>query len=284
MKVAIIGLGLIGGSIGVALKKSNWRSAKVTGYVRRSKTGSTALRLGMIDQASSSLKQTVKGAELVIVATPVLTIKDIFREIAPHIASDSTVTDVASTKVKVMSWAEELLPSHVSFVGGHPMAGREISGIIAAQPDLFRNCTYCLTPGLHAKPRALQLVEDMVQSLGARPIIIDAEEHDDMVAGISHLPFLISAALVSATCQNPIWPKMSLLASSGYRDVTRLASGSPEVNAHICHTNQKPINAWIDDFIKEMQEIQSLLSADSNGIEKYLATAQKARQKWLEKR
>lgn len=284
MQVAIIGLGLIGGSVGLALKKSNWRNAEVIGYVRRPEVGSTALNLGAIDKASSSLKQTVESAELVIIATPVLTIKDIFREISSYLPSQAIVTDAASTKVQVMSWAEELLPSHVSFIGGHPMAGREISGIAAAQADLFRNCTYCLTPGSHAKPKAIQLVEDMVQSLGATPIHISAEDHDNMVAGISHLPLLLSAALVLATCRNPAWPRMSQLASSGYRDATRLASGSPEVSAHICLTNQKPISSWIDNFIEELQKIQSLLSTGSSEVERYLTAAREARQKWLEKR
>ncbi|MBM3150054.1 MAG: prephenate dehydrogenase/arogenate dehydrogenase family protein [Chloroflexi bacterium] len=284
MRVAIVGLGLIGGSVGLALKKSNWRNAEVIGYARRPEVGSAALSLGAIDKAASSLKQAVESAELVVVATPVLTIKDIFKEISPYLLSQSTVTDVASTKVQVMSWAEELLPAHVSFIGGHPMAGREISGITAAQPDLFRNCVYCLIPGSHAKPKAVQCLEDMVQSLSARSITIDAEAHDNMVAGISHLPLLLSAALVLATCQNPAWPTMSQLASSGYRDLTRLASGNPEVSAHICLTNQKPIISWIDNFIEELQKIRSLLSTDSSEIERYLAAAQKARQKWLEKR
>jgi prephenate dehydrogenase len=113
---------------------------------------------------------------------------------------------------------------------------------------------------------------------------INAEEHDNMVAGISHLPFLLSAALISATCQNQVWPKMSQLASSGYRDVTRLASGSPEMGAHICLTNQQPIISWIDNFIEELQKIRALLSTENNEIEKYLAAAREARQKWLEKR
>jgi prephenate dehydrogenase len=130
----------------------------------------------------------------------------------------------------------------------------------------------------------MQLVEDMVETLGAIPMPISAEEHDNMVAGISHLPLLLSAALVSATCQNPAWPKMSQLASSGYRDVTRLASGSPEMGAHICLTNQKPIISWIDNLIEELQKIRALLSTENSEIEKYLAAAREARQKWLEKR
>ena len=284
MRIGIIGLGLIGGSIGLALKLTNWRDAEVVGYVRRPETGSTALRLGAIDKASSNLEETIEGADLVIIATPVLAIKDIFKELSSYLPSESIVTDAASTKVQVLSWAEELLPPHVSFIGGHPMAGREIAGIAAAQPDLFRNCTYCLTPSSRAKPEAVQLMADMVESLGAIPMPISAEEHDSLVAGISHLPLLLSVALVSATSRNPAWPKMSQLASSGYRDITRLASGSPEVNSHMCLTNQTPIISWLDNFIEELQRVRSLISDGSDEVEKYLVIAREARQKWLKKR
>ncbi|MCK4723553.1 MAG: prephenate dehydrogenase, partial [Dehalococcoidia bacterium] len=120
--------------------------------------------------------------------------------------------------------------------------------------------------------------------LGATRLIISAEEHDNLVAGISHLPLLLSAALVSATTENPSWEQMSRLAASGYRDLTRLASGNPEVNAHICLSNQAAIIFWIDEFSKELEALRKLVADGDNKIEKALALASKARQKWLEKR
>ena len=284
MQIAIIGLGLIGGSIGLALKQTNWRDVEIVGYVRRPEVGSLALGLGAVDKIELGLEETVRNADLVIIATPVLTIKDIFSQIAAQLHPDSIVTDTASTKLEVMRWAEELLPPTVDFVGGHPMAGRETSGIKAAQADLFHNCTYCLTPTPQAKPAAVQTVTDMVKQLGATRLIISAEEHDNLVAGISHLPLLLSAALVSATTENPSWEQMSRLAASGYRDLTRLASGNPEVNAHICLSNQAAIIFWIDEFSKELEALRKLVADGDNKIEKALALASKARQKWLEKR
>jgi prephenate dehydrogenase len=124
----------------------------------------------------------------------------------------------------------------------------------------------------------------MIRALGARPLIIEAEEHDSLVAGISHLPLVLSVALVLATTENPSWPKMSLLAASGYRDLTRLASGNPEVSAHILHSNQAAIIAWIDTFIEELQKLLKLVKDGSEDIEQVLALANQARQKWLEKR
>jgi len=284
MRIAIIGLGLIGGSIGLALKQADWQKAEIVGYVRRSELRPMALSSGAVDNVESSLKATVRGADLIIIATPVLTIKDIFSQIAADLPPDSIVTDTASTKVQVMRWAEELLPPRTSFVGGHPMAGKETSGIKAAEADLFHNCVYCLTPATQAKPAAVRTVADMVKTLGATPLTIRADEHDNLVAGISHLPLLLSIALVSATTQSPSWAQMSRLAASGYRDLTRLASGNPEVNAHICLSNQAPIISWIDKFSEELQRLRKFLANGDSEIEKFLVMASEARQKWLKKR
>jgi prephenate dehydrogenase len=284
VRLAIIGLGLIGGSIGLALKQASWLQAEIVGYARRHGTGSLALKLGAIDRIESDLSETVKGADIVVIATPVLTIKDIFSQIAPSLSNNSIVTDTASTKLQVMRWAEELLPPGIDFVGGHPMAGKEISGISAATADLFRNCTYCLTPAPRARTAAVRAVKEMVKILDAIPITIDAQEHDSLVAGVSHLPLLLSVALVSATTKNTSWQQMSCIASSGYRDLTRLASGSPEVNAHIFLSNQAAIVSWIDMFIEELQKLRELVAAGSDEIEKVLALANEARRKWLKRR
>lgn len=283
MRIAIIGLGLIGGSIGLALKQAKWREAEVIGYVRRPEARSMALRSGAVDRVESTLEETVKNAELVIIATPVLSIEGVLSQIAGDLAPDSVVTDTASTKLQVMRWVEQLVPPGISFVGGHPMAGKETSGIQSATADLFYKCTYCLTPALSAKPAAAETVVDMVRQLGAVPLTIGAEEHDNLVAGISHLPLLLSAALVSATTRNPRWEKMSQLAASGYRDVTRLASGNPEVNAHICLSNQAAIISWIDEFSKELRRLRGLIADGSDEIETALAMAGEARRKWLER-
>ena len=283
MRIAIIGLGLIGGSIGLAMKQADWRRAEIIGYARRWETAELARESGAIDRLELDLAKAVKSADITIIATPVLTIKNILAEIAPELSDGSIVTDTASTKLQVIRWAQDLLPARTNFVGGHPMAGKEIQGIKAAEANLFHNCMYCLTPLPQAKPAAVKTVKDMVKALGAIPLVIDAEEHDRLVAGISHLPLVLSAALVLATTKNPSWPKMSRLAASGYRDLTRLASGNPEISAHICLSNQAAIVSWIDMFIEELQKLRKLLADGSEEIERALAMANEARQKWLEK-
>ena len=283
MRVAIIGLGLIGGSIGLALKQANEAGWEIAGYARRPEVASVALSSGVVDKIGTSLEETVREAELVIIATPVLTIEGILSQIVSCLSPGCVVTDTASTKVQVMNWAEDLLPPTVDFIGGHPMAGKETYGIQAAEADLFRGCIYCLTPMSRASSYSVDKVADMVKNLGATPFFIDAEEHDNLVAGISHLPMLLSAALVSVTAEGSSWGKASRLAASGYRDLTRLASGNPEVNTHICLSNQGPILEWVDRFIEELEKYRHLVAEGDTHLEDALAEANKVRQEWLSK-
>jgi len=279
--VTIIGLGLIGGSIGLALRQGKKARCEIVGYSRREETIASALSSGAIERGETNLENAVKRADFVIIATPVLTVKEIFSKIAPLLSSGCIVTDTASTKVHVMKWAETILPPKLDFIGGHPMAGRETYGIQAAKGDLFRGCIYCLTPSEKASPKSIDTVTGIVKRLGAIPFFIDAQEHDNLVAGISHLPMLLSAALVSLTTKNPSWSKMSKLAASGYHDLSRLASGNPEVNAHICLSNKEAIVNWIDKFCKELERYRQLVAEGDKRLEQALTEANKARQEWL---
>jgi len=279
--VTIIGLGLIGGSIGLALRQGKKPGCEVVGCSRRQETVANALSLGAIDRGETNLKDAVKQTDFVIIATPVLAVKEIFSEIAPYLPSACIVTDTASTKVQVMKWAGEILPPTVDFVGGHPMAGKETYGIQAAEAELFRGCTYCLTLSEKASSKSMDTVKDMVKKLGAIPLLVDAQEHDKLVAGISHLPMLLSAALVSLTTKNHSWSKMSKLAASGYHDLTRLASGNPEVNSHICLSNKEAIVNWMDKFNQELEKYRQLVAEGDKRLEQALTEANKARQEWL---
>ena len=282
-RIAIIGLGLIGGSLGLALKESNLQ-AELTGCARTPETGAKALALGAIDRIGKDLISTVDGADLVILATPVLAMKEILQHLGKHLPASCTVTDAASTKVKVMEWASEYLPATVNFVGGHPMAGKESSGIDVAEADLFKNCTYCLVPGENTSPEAVDEVTALAKHVGARPFLTTASEHDNFVAGISHLPFIVSSALVSATTRSSSWAQMSRLAATGYRDVTRLASQSPEMNRDICLSNQTNILRWIDDFSAELDRFRQLIAKNHQSLGEAFLQVQAARQQWLKER
>ena len=181
-----------------------------------------------------------------------------------------------------MKWAREYLPPTVSFVGGHPMAGKEQAGIEAADADLFHKRIYCLVEGSSSTPEATRSMIQLVTEIGANPLLINASEHDKLVAGISHLPNLLSVALIAATTKKPYWPQMSRLAASGYRDLTRLASSDTRMLGDICRTNQQNILCWIDDFIAELTKLRQMVNEDSVELERLLTQAKEARQKWLE--
>src|SRR4030042_6677786 len=145
--IAIIGLGRIGGSLGLALKRAGLNHVEVAGYARNPDVAARAVRIGAVDRTGDGIAAAVDGADMVILATPTLAMREIMQQMAPHLKAGCSVTDTASTKVKVMEWAESYLPSTASFVGGHPMAGREHAGINFAEVDLFGGCRYCLVPG-----------------------------------------------------------------------------------------------------------------------------------------
>ncbi|MEE8471197.1 MAG: prephenate dehydrogenase, partial [Dehalococcoidia bacterium] len=201
--------------------------------------------------------------------------------ISEHLLPECVVTDIGSTKAEVMRWAGKYLPSSVSFVGGHPMAGKETSGIDEADADLFRGCAYCLTPAPGATQQAMKTLTGLVESIGASPLIIDAELHDNLAAGVSHLPTLLSAAFVSATATSSNWPDMAKLAAGGYRDLSRLASGDPGMNRDICLTNREEIVRWIDRYVEELKRYRRLVAEDSDGLMNALALARQVRERWL---
>lgn len=281
-RIAIIGLGLIGGSIGLALKRAGSDGVELVGYARRPETADRALQLGAIDRVEGSLASAVDKAALVILAIPTMSVKEILSQIGSHLPAGSVVTDVASTKVQVMKWAEESLPPGVSFVGGHPMAGKELSGIEVADADLFRGCTYCIVPGRGASDDAVQTIVDLVHKVGARHVFVNAAEHDQFVAGISHLPLILASALVMATTKSPQWSKMSEVAATGYQGATRLASQHPRMNRDICLTNGENIVSWIDDFAKELQRFRGLIAEGDLGLEQAFDKARQARNAWIE--
>ncbi len=280
-KIAVIGLGLVGGSLALALKKSGVVGSHVTGYSRRPETVDKARERGVIDSGAETLNAAVREADLVIIATHVVAIKEVLKEISSEIKPDCVVTDAGSTKTRVMEWAEEYLPHGISFIGGHPMAGKETSGIDEADADLFHDCVYCLTPAKTATVESIQSIEGLVKAIGAIPLFIAAKEHDELVAGISHLPMMLSAAFVSATAESPYWPEMSKIAARGYRDLSRLASGNPEMNRDICITNREQIVRWIDLYINELKKYRLLVNDDGVGLKDALELARDAREKWL---
>ena len=281
-RIAIIGLGLIGGSIGLGLKAASLKDVEIAGTARSRETLSKAKRAGAVDVDAPTPAEAVRGAKLVIIASPVLTIPGIMDEIAPALADGTIVTDVASTKGRVLRWAQEKLPRNVSFVGGHPMAGKEQSGIDAADADLFRGNPWVIVPAVDAPEAAVTTVVSLAQTLGANVVFMDADEHDSYVAAVSHLPLALSTSLFSLVFGSKAWPELAQIASSGFRDTTRLASGSPEMAHDIVMTNRENIVHWIDRLQVELSRLRDKIAAgDSAAITEAFTKAQLERDNYM---
>ena len=282
-RVTIVGLGLIGTSIGLGLKKAKFKTAiEIVGTDRDSMNTARASRMGAVDKTNLQLNSAIQGARMVILATPVNAMKEIMEIIGPRLEEGATVTDTGSTKTAVMAWAEEYLPDGISFVGGHPMAGKEQSGPEAAEATLFSGATYCIIPGKGASSDAVKSITGLVEVLGAKPLFINAAEHDSFVAAISSLPMLLSTALVTSTTKSPQWQEMARMASSGYRDISRLASGDPEMNRDICLTNPDAIVHWVNEMIKELYDFRNKIKEGGDeSVMGIFVQAWEARARWM---
>jgi prephenate dehydrogenase len=182
----------------------------------------------------------------------------------------------------VLEWARELLPATIDFIGGHPMAGSERSGPAAATVDLLRDAIYCLTPPTTVRPQAIEIVEAMVQQAGAKVYYIDPVEHDAYVAGVSHLPFMLSTALVETVSRSPAWKEMMPLAATGFRDISRLASGSPLMHRDIALTNRAALGRWLGEAAQVLLEMREQLEkGDADEVLGLFERAREIREGWL---
>ena len=280
-RISIIGLGLIGTSMGLALKKAGLKDVEIIGNDRDSGASATARKRGAVDRTSYNLPSSVEGARLIILATPVMAIKETLELIGPNVDPGTLVTDTGSTKARVLQWAQQYLRPEADFVGGHPMAGKEESGPEAADADLFNGAVFAVCPAPGASKEAASSIAALAETVGATPYFVDAEEHDSYVAAVSHLPFILSTGLVGATARSPGWREMSRLAANGYRDITRLASGDPIMHRDICLTNKESIVHWIDECIKELYGIRNQINDDEKALEKTFISTWEARTRWL---
>jgi len=275
---AIVGVGLIGGSFGMALKKRRLAD-KVIGVGRNPERLQRAVDLGAVESWVTDLESGVREADLIYVSTPVGLELDFIRRIVRYAKAGCVITDAGSTKAEICRGADDLMKEGISFVGGHPMAGSESVGVDAANPDLFVNAAYVLTPTKDTNPDALALVHGLAEGIGSRIIVMDPESHDRCAAVISHLPHLIAAALVSlAQSQSLTDPQVFDLIAGSFRDMTRVASSSPVLWRDICLTNPEAIQSVAETFKRLLDEgVKLIQSGDGDAFEKWFASAKEVR-------
>jgi prephenate dehydrogenase len=281
-KIAIFGVGLIGGSFALALKKAG-AVDQVVGVGRTAASLSRARELGIIDVASVSIEFALQDTDLVLIAAPVAQTESILSNIAPYLQKDTVVTDAGSTKTDVVAAARRALSEKIAqFVPGHPIAGRELNGPEAAIDDLYVGKKVVLAALPENAESDIARVANAWQKCGAVIHHLTAEKHDRVFAAVSHLPHLLAYALVDDIAKKPHADLLFQYAASGFRDFTRIAGSSPEMWRDISLANQSALLSELDSYMLQLSQLRALLAAgDGAGIEEIYTNAQHARQNWM---
>jgi len=267
LHIGIVGLGLMGGSLALALRG---RVAGLLAVERRADTRQTALREGIVDAAVEALTPATPPVDLLVLATPVRVILDTLRRLPATRPGGCAVLDLGSTKGDIVA-AMDALPAGFAAVGGHPMCGLESAGLASATADLYRGQSFVLCPGRRTTPAVWSVAEALVEAVGARPLPFDAAEHDAIVAAVSHLPALLSAALIRTAADERQWA----ISASGFRDVSRLAGSDPRMMLDILMTNREAILETLAAFEGELGVVREALTGeDEESLIEWLAAAQ----------
>lgn len=276
-RIAIIGVGLLGGSIGHAVRAAGFGGARV-GIGRRVSSLRRALACDAVDEVTRDPAAGVAGADLVVLCTPIGRFEPLLRGMAGALRPGAIVTDVASTKAEVVRLCTGLLPKTVRFVGSHPVAGSEKTGVEFARADLFVRALCLVTPTEGTASATTRWVRRFWESLGGRTQVLSPQRHDELLARVSHLPHALATALVSLSARD----KTIDLAGPGFADTTRIASGDPSMWTDIFKTNRKAMLRSIDELIGELSRFRDRLDReDGDAIFDWLAAAKKARDQWI---
>ena len=274
-QVAIVGLGLMGGSLAGAL---HGKCKSVIGIARRQETVQQALALGFVDRGTSDLEQGVRDADIVVLATPVRVIIRQVAEIGPLLPDGCLLVDLGSTKADIVA-AMAKLPPHVQPLGGHPMCGKEVSGIEVADPALYQARTFILSSLPRTSPRALALGKELARAVGAQPLLIEAARQDYLTAAVSHLPYMLACALVT-TCDATVSadPLVWEIVAGGFRDTSRVAGSDVSMMLDILLTNRGEVVNAVAECAAHLQSLAQLIAeSDEDKLRKRLTQIRETR-------
>lgn len=282
-QITLVGVGLLGGSLGMAAKQRRL-ATRVVGYVRRPASVQECEAAGACDKAKLDLEAAVRAADLIVFCTPLAQMRELGERMRSAVKRDAIVTDVGSVKGSVVAELEPIFADMgAHFVGSHPMAGAEKTGVGAASSDLFQKAVCVVTPTANSNAGAVQRVEEFWRSVGALPIRMTPETHDDLVSRSSHLPHVVASELANYVL-SPVHPKeQSLVCANGFRDTTRIASGSPEMWRDICLSNRVNLARVLGVFIEDLQEFRIALdNGDTKAVEEFFTKAKERRDRWTD--
>ena len=281
-QILIVGTGLIGGSLAKALRKSGFAKT-IVGADQNEAALRTAIELGVIDRYSTDLTEAVAGSDIIVLAVPVRQTETVLEQLLPGLPASSIITDVGSSKAHVVAAAERVLGDSISrFVPGHPIAGREKSGVAAAETELFRDHRVILTPLNSTRQDAIELVTKMWNSVGAQTSCLSVQQHDLVLAATSHLPHVLAYATVDTLAGTDYVEEIFEFAAGGFRDFSRIASSDPVMWRDVCLTNKSAILDVLDKFEAGLAEIrQAIKTDDSEKLTKTFASAKKIRDDFI---
>lgn len=264
LHITIIGLGLIGTSAGLALRRYQDK-LQVVGHDKDPEKAATARRLGAVDRTDWNLISAVSDADRVLLALPTSEIHATLAAIAQDLKPGCVLMDMAELKAPVLTWAAELLPPNVHLIGGHPILVAEEQDAARARADLFEGTMFCLTPHPRTEDAAVHLAADVVEALGARPFFMDPAEHDGMIAAVESLPFMLAGALLDAASSSHVWQDMRKLAGGQFYSSTLLLLDDGKATAAACMANRDNTVRWLDELIAALGRWRELLAAGDEG-------------------
>ncbi|MBQ9479614.1 MAG: prephenate dehydrogenase/arogenate dehydrogenase family protein [Selenomonadaceae bacterium] len=284
IKLAIIGVGLIGGSLGLALKQKLGDEIYITGLCRTQRSMDNAVALGAVDYASPDLKSVVEDADIIFLSTPVLQIVPMIERLLPHVKRGAILTDAGSTKKFIWEHIRSILPEGVWYVAGHPMTGRELSGVTAAKADLFKGKAYVIVEDTGAPPEVVEKLMSVLRLTEAKFVTLDIAKHDRCASVISHVPHVAAAALVTLLNRSGGDLESCIkLIGGGFKDTTRIASSNADMWADICMTNGEAIAANLRELQQILGEvIDSIEHKDRQAVHDYFAASKQRRDSLLE--
>ncbi len=277
-KITLVGVGLLGGSLGLALRKRRL-AGSVVGFVRRRASIAECEKAGAVSLATLDLWSAVEGADLVVLCTPIAQMRPLVEQFLPALKPGAIVTDVGSVKGSVVRDLEKIVArAGGHFVGSHPMAGAEKTGVSASRIDLFANAVCVVTPTSKSNKAAVRKVEELWKSVGGRLLTLTPKAHDELVSRSSHLPHVVAAGLANLVLSPKHQPEQSMLCANGFRDTTRIASGSPEMWRDIALANRENLSAALGQLIGDLERFRKTLKkADAKGMAKFFEAAKERR-------
>lgn len=281
LQVTIVGLGVIGGSIGLALQKTDL-NLQITGHDKEPLNARQAQKLGCVHKTDWNLISACDQADLVILALPLSGIEETLRAIGSEVKPGCVITDTATVKAPLDAWAKAYLPDNAYLVGGDPIVASRQTGIEAAEANLFQKQTWCLTATPGTPSEALELITDIVTAMGAEPYFIDAAEHDGLLAATDHLPLVLMATLLNQVVDTPLFREMAKVGGPQLARITAPIMHQQEMLRDICLLNQANVSRWLSDMQQALESMQAMIdSGDPEQLDAFFAAAQDNWVKWL---